>query len=458
MRGHNQAVKFSEDEPLKCRHVDIPFGPGQQLSLSIEATLEELDTLFHIITQLKRLSIRLRALSTNTIEQLIEQTQQLLTLNCMAPHQAYIHTSIRHAFFHVIHLKPSLPKTQDIESLDVKIALINLELNHIGAINTYSEFTRPKRCKPYALYLIQLPQTLPEFIRSIDITLPERLSTWEGHLSTLPIDALRSYLANVTASVQQLTDEHEVSSILGKLNQFVTYLNKGGHRIQHDMFAEVAIHGNRSPLRSPHATHEKILKHQLNKLLASDKTTFHHDFLAFRQALSKANGTPYVQLNKLMRSLHFHVLATLDESSLPRTAHTNIVERYMYRCFSRTKNPLPEHLQSELDHLLWVYNAHNGPASLRDRYKLEFLNRLSHTIHLYPEKTYAECYRSTIASSNIEIQILMTEKSCSFFAKHRFKHFITGLLSEEPDYERPALSQNAYLNNPSYDGASRFLC
>lgn len=447
MHGHNQAVRFSEDEPLKCRYVDIPFGPGQQLNLSIEATPEELDTLYQIIKKLNRLSPRLRSLSTNTINQLLEQTQQLLALNCMAPHQAYIQTSIRHAFFHVIHLKPCLPNTQGIESLDVKLARINLELNHMGAVNTYSEFTRPKRCEPYALHLIQLPQTLPEFIRSIDITLPERLSIWEEHLSTLPIDALRSYLTNVTASIQQLTDEHEVSSILGKLNEFMTYLNKNRYRIQHDMFAEVVTHGNRSPLRSPHATHEKRLKHQLNKLFASDPTTFHHDFLVFRQALSKANGTPYVQLHQLMKSLHFHALATLGESIVPQTARTNIVARYVYRCFSRTKNPLPQHLQSELDHLLWVYNAHNGPASLRERYKFEFLSRLSHTIHLHPEKTYAECYRSTIASSNIEIQMLMTEKSCSFFAKHRFKHFITGLLSEEPDYERSDLSQNAYLHN-----------
>jgi|GEM_PF-2099720 len=458
MRGHNQTVRFSEDEPLKCRDVDIPFGPGQQLRLSIEATPEELDALYRIITQLNHLSIRLKALSTNTIRQLIEQTKQLLALNCMAPHQAYIQASIRHAFFHVIHLKPYHPNTQDIENLDVKLACINLELNHMGAINTYSEFTRPKQCEPYALHLIQLPQTLPEFIRSIDITLPKSLYTWEGHLSTLPIDALRSYLGNVTASIQQLTDEDEISFILGKLTKLITFLNQSSYRVQHDMFEDVALLGNRSPLRSPHATHEKRLKHQLNKLLASEPTTFHHDFLAFRQALSKANGTPYVQLNKLMRSLHFHVLATLDESTLPRTTRTNIVERYMYRCFIRTKNPLPEYLQSELDRLLLLYNADNCPASLRDRYKFEFLSRLSHTIHLYPEKSYAECFRSTIASSKIEIQILMTEKSYSFFGKHRFKHFITRLLSEEPDYERSYLSQHASLNNLAHDDAGRFSC
>jgi len=468
MHGHNRTVRFSEGTLFKYRRVSIPFGENLSLQLSIETTPEELETLSRIIRILHNSAIRITTLHPHAIKQFIIQIKQLLELDCMAKHQAYIQTSARSLFCDLISQIPKHPteyydtrfttKAKACNMLDEKIAMINAQLAQINAVNLRPIRSLQTSAEQYKTQSTTLPKTLTEFIQSIDIISSGNLYTWDEYFETHTLNTLHLYLNEVTVSIQQLTDEVYITEILSKLNKFILFLNNTNDKNQLNMFSEVAAHSNRSPLCSPHTTYEKMIKHQLNKLLASEPTTFRHDFLAFRQELSKASGTPYVQLNKLMRSLHFYVLEQFDENILPRTAHTNTVERYIYRCFTRTKHPLPDHLQYELDHLLSCYHAPNSPVPSREHYKFEFLNRLSHAIHLSPEKTYAECYRSTTASSKIEIQMLMTAKSCSFFGKHRFKHFITELLSEEPDYERSDFSQNAYLNNRAHDDADRFSC
>ncbi|MDF1684708.1 MAG: hypothetical protein P1U36_08650 [Legionellaceae bacterium] len=449
MLGRTRKVRFSEDEPLKCRHVNIPWGPDNQLSLFIEATHEELDTLQQIITQLSLPSIRLRSLPTHTIKQFIEQTKRLLELDCIKNHQENILTSIRHAFFHVLHQRPYHPNTQEIESLDVKLALINFELNQMGAINTYSVLTRPKTPEPYDPSLPQLPQTLPEFMRSIDVTMPERLYAWEEHLSTLPINTLRTYLEKITASIQELTDEDEVMTILNQLNKFITFLNKSTYRLQHNMFKDIESHGNRSPLRSPQDVCNKRLKDQLNQLMApvhSKHDHFNHDFYVFRQKISLAKNTPYVQLDRLIKSLNTYLLDQLEKNIGHASTRITTLRRYLSQRQDRIAHPLPDHLQTKLDKLLQLYDVeHNHSESLQKHYKHLFLTTLRDTIHRNPEKTYAECYRLTESTAKFAVDGLRADsRHLTLFGKHRFKHFIAELLNAEPDYEQSVPRQNTH--------------
>ncbi len=435
-------VRFFEQERLHYRRVRIPLGQTYQITLSIETTPEELNTLFNIIDDMNKTTITPTVFNDDAIKQLIVHIQQLLELNCMLPHQAYIQSSTRRFFFHVIdNMKHVLSEQTDeigtLEQYDAALAMINLELSHINAVNTQAIRSLRTPSEPYDLNLSQLPQSLPEFIRSLNITKPGRLDTWENHFRTLSISILDGYLAKVLASIQQLADDHEIKFVLKRIKRFVKKLSLNHHadHILLDMFSTIATHGNRSPLRSPHETYTHTLTAQMDALLKPDITDFNHEFSLFRRELSKAKHIPYIQLNMLLQSLHAHVLG---KNKLPSSPHAAIVQHYLAQRLNRIQHPLPEHLQIRCDHLLRCYHHEdNHPVSRRENYKFHFLTTLLDTIHRYPEKTYAECIRLTENTEQLATIALNNNHNTSltFFRKHRFKDWMTELLHVEPDYE-----------------------
>jgi hypothetical protein len=460
MSGRMKKVHFSPSELLKYKRVRIPFGQENLLIRSIEATPIELDTLFHIIRELSNIDIKLTPSNEHTIKQFIEQIKQLLELNCMLAHKEYIKTSTRNVFVELIDqmpahtIQPGCPGYQyhvdELKQIDKTIKMINLGLNKINVINTCSStlsLQSPSQLNDFGFH--GLPHNLPAFVRSIDVSIPGHLYEWGSHFRNHSIQTLGTYLAQVTTSIQQLTDNYEVDAIISKLKQFIKKLKKSGYTMQLEMFSDVASDGNRSPLRSPQKKHENTLKYQLDELLDPDVTSFNHDFHAFRQELSKAKDTAYIQLNMLLHALHTYLLEKNISDTSPQT---KILQHYLGQCLNRIEHPLPEHLQSTLDDLLLNYDdAHNNPFSRRTRYKYDFLTTLVGNITIHPEKTYAECYRLTEASSEVTIQAFVAEKQWTLFGKHRFKNFIRELLLEEPDYD-------VNLNNLSHNDAGCFSC
>jgi hypothetical protein len=221
-----------------------------------------------------------------------------------------------------------------------------------------------------------------------------------------------------------------------------------------------AQHNNR-PLISPHATYKTNLHDELHQLLTIKLSSFAHDFAVFRGHLSKAKNTPYVQFDRLIEYLN-HDLQDILENYFKNnntSRQTNTLHHYLEQCQIRITQPLPAHLQSQLDRLLVCYdNEHNVALSRRINRKFDFLTALSDTIQNNPEKNYAECYHLVEASSRPTIQALVSEKSRTLFAKHRFKDFITELLAADTHDEQLYTLPNTDLNNPSHDDAGRFSC
>jgi hypothetical protein len=127
-------VRFSEQEPLKCRRIQIPFGTYYKRHLSIEASPEELNTLSHIIEKLKTLSIELPFLHEQTSLEFIENIKQLLTLTCMLPHQEYIIKNARHVLSTMIDDVTYYHHAIKTDNVNATIAMINLKLSEIDAI------------------------------------------------------------------------------------------------------------------------------------------------------------------------------------------------------------------------------------------------------------------------------------------------------------------------------------
>ncbi|MDF1827791.1 MAG: hypothetical protein P1U39_05885 [Legionellaceae bacterium] len=219
-----------------------------------------------------------------------------------------------------------------------------------------------------------------------------------------------------------------------------------------------SVQEQNSPLISPHEAYKKNLKHRLDRILAARPSSVHHYFAGFREHLSNAKNLPYVQFDRLIEYLDKYLLEHLKINPSPQA---NTLQHYLKQCQIRITQPLPEHLQSQLDKLLVCYdNEHNVSLSRRISRKFEFLTALSDTIKDNPEKNYTECYRLVKASSRASIQELVSEGSCTLtlFAKHRFKDFITALLDADSDYEQLNRLTNTTLNNHSHDDAGRFSC
>lgn len=211
-----------------------------------------------------------------------------------------------------------------------------------------------------------------------------------------------------------------------------------------------------SPLISPHEAYKKNLKFRLDKILAAKPSIFQYYFLEFRKELSNAKNLPYVQFDRLVKYLNNYLLENFKNNTSPQV---NTLRHYLEQCQTRITQPLPEHLQSQLDRLLICYNnEHNVSLSRRISRKFEFLTALSDAIQNNPEKNYAECYRLVEASSRASIQALLSEKSWSIFRQQRFKDFITSLLDADSDYEQLYPLPHTDLNNPLHDDASRFSC
>ncbi len=193
----------------------------------------------------------------------------------------HIKTIIRRFFNNIVNNLPNhvvLPgcpgykeHLKELEQIDERLKQLNRVLGKFGIINTHSmlRIQNPDNIqRSNAWGFDGFPLNLPAFLQSIDIRISGCLRTWAARFKYHSPEVLGQYLAQVTLSIQQISDEQTLNPILKKLEQFITQLKRHNHHIQADMFAEVAENGDRSPLRldQHHNQYEILLKEQLNVL------------------------------------------------------------------------------------------------------------------------------------------------------------------------------------------------
>ncbi len=464
----------------------------QEVRFAIQANPDpaEVERLFFIIDRIAQIHVDPEHVQKKAIQRLINFVGELLELSCISPQQKEFIKSHSRCFFNNLiqnmpanFVRPGCPGRRyyrhQLEHIDAVLSMVNVELSKINIIFANRplaiELPRESSHDVNVFVFGGLPRDLQAFIHSIDLFNPNCMAVWENWFKNCSAVQLSSYLNQVTISIQQKNDSREVHSIVERLHAFIAQLktNQQPENII-AMFSDVANFGDRTPLGraesleditpreeiSPAETIAEPLDIGLRKRaecnglldnLIVSKLTFNKDFAAFRQMLSTILEEPSIQERFFLTALQSDFA---DKSASSKEPHVKTLNEYLARCVYRvSRPPLSDDLLTQFESLLERYDdSHNLPFDPRKKHKHEFLTLLKNNITIYPEKTYADCFRLTRDKLNQHKRHVVEhaeKKTTTFFKNHRFKNFIHALINSEPDYEHthPCSEATSTLSN-----------